>query len=76
MQQASDNEQHILFNVIDGRYQNALPTIIISNLTVEGVTSYLGERSMDRLREGGGRVLQFLWESYRKQKHVPLKETA
>ncbi len=76
MQQASDNEQHILFNVIDGRYQNALPTIIISNLTVEGVASYLGARSMDWLPEGGGRELQFLWESYRRQKHVQLKGAA
>ena len=29
------------------------------------LTEFLGERVMDRLREDGGRVIPFSWESYR-----------
>ena len=38
---------------------------ILSNLGREDLTEFLGERVMDRLREDGGRVIPFGWESYR-----------
>jgi len=30
------------------------------------LSEYLGERIMDRLRQGGGKLLVLNWESYRK----------
>ncbi len=66
VQSGSDNEQQILFAVINGRYEEMRPTIVISNLDLDGVGAYLGERVFDRLRENGGRALKFDWDSKRK----------
>lgn len=57
-----------LFNIIDGRYQNLLPTIIVSNLMPNELGAALGERCVDRLRENGGIALVFDWESARSSK--------
>lgn len=62
----SDHEKQILFEVMNERYNNVLPTVLISNLTQADITAYLGERIMDRMREGGGKLLRLDWESYRK----------
>lgn len=62
----SDTEKLFVFDVIDGRYDNSLPTILISNLNTEGIKNSIGERSLDRLRDGGGVLLGCDWESYRK----------
>ena len=43
-----------------------LPTIVISNIGINELGRYLGDRGVDRLRENGGGVLVFDWESYRK----------
>lgn len=65
VQFGSETEQMILFEIINGRYEHMLPTLLISNLDREGVTGYLGARVMDRLMEGGGATIAFKWESYR-----------
>lgn len=62
----TDNDKNIIFDVLDGRYQNMLPTMIISNLNIEGINQTLGDRVVDRLRDGGGILLGCDWESYRK----------
>jgi DNA replication protein DnaC len=62
----SDAEKLIISDVIDGRYQNMLPTVLISNLDNHGVENAIGKRAMDRLREGGGSMIPFNWESYRR----------
>ncbi|KRS22841.1 hypothetical protein AAY72_01635 [Alishewanella sp. WH16-1] len=62
----SDTEKLFIFDVIDGRYQNMLPTILISNLDITGVKQAIGERVVDRLREDGGKVLAFRGNSQRK----------
>ncbi|AZU97831.1 P-loop containing nucleoside triphosphate hydrolase [Vibrio phage LP.2] len=62
----SDTEKMFVFDVIDGRYQNELPTILISNLNMEGIKNSIGDRAVDRLRDGGGILLGLDWESYRK----------
>lgn len=62
----SDTEKLFIFDVIDGRYQNMLPTILISNLDITGVKQAIGERVVDRLREDGGKVLAFRGTSQRK----------
>ena len=65
VQFGSETEKMYLFEILNGRYENVKPTIVISNLTAEEVKNYLGERVIDRLSEGGGGVLVFDWESYR-----------
>ena len=62
----SDTEKLFIFDVIDGRYQNMLPTILISNLDITGVKQAVGDRVVDRLREDGGKVLAFRGDSQRK----------
>lgn len=59
VQYGSDSEKLFLFDVIDGRYQNQLPTILLSNLNVEGIRECIGARCLDRLREDGGKAIGF-----------------
>jgi DNA replication protein DnaC len=54
-----------LFGVINGRYEQQLPTIVISNLMPTELAGAIGERCLDRLREGGGVALIFDWASAR-----------
>lgn len=66
VQFGSETEKMILFEIINGRYERLKPTIVISNLAKDALTDYLGERVVDRLREGGGRMVIFDWPSYRR----------
>jgi DNA replication protein DnaC len=65
VQHGSDTERMILFEVINARYEQCKPTILITNLSLVGLREYLDARAEDRLREGGGRVIVFDWESQR-----------
>ena len=65
VQAKSENEQHILYDILNGRYENAKPTIILSNETLPEIKQIIGERAYDRLREGGGKAFDCQWESYR-----------
>lgn len=65
MQHGSDTEKMFIFDVIDGRYQEMKPTILISNLAIAGIKDLIGERVIDRLREDGGKLVSFDWPSYR-----------
>lgn len=62
----SDTEKLFIFDIIDGRYQNMKPTILISNLDIGGIKDAIGDRCVDRLREGGGMMIAFDWASERK----------
>lgn len=62
----TDLDKNLIFDVLDGRYQNVLPTMIISNLNIDGIKEILGDRVVDRLRDGGGVLLGCDWESFRK----------
>lgn len=64
-EKTSDFELTTLFSIINGRYERELPTIIVSNLGPKELATAIGERSADRLREGGVIVLPFTWESQR-----------
>lgn len=68
VQYGSDSERLFVFDVIDGRYRNMLPTIIISNLNIDGIRDCIGERCVDRMREDGGKVVAFDFESQRGKK--------
>lgn len=65
VQRGTESEEHLLFEVLNERNSVFAPTIILSNLTAEEIKSYIGERAMDRLREGGGKLVVFDWDSYR-----------
>lgn len=66
VQFGSESEQMILFEIINNRYEAMRPTILISNLPENELSAFIGERVLDRMREGQGAVVNFTWESYRK----------
>jgi len=61
----SDFELTTLFAIINGRYEEQRPTVIVSNLDAKTLPAAIGERCADRLREGGVIVIPFEWESQR-----------
>jgi len=71
-------EEVIITDIINRRYSDMRPTIILSNLGSEELAQYLGARVIDRMYEGGGGVIAFDWESYRskvsKDKSLPSAE--
>lgn len=60
----SDHDTRLLFEIINKRYENLRPMILISNLNVDDLKKYLGHRAMDRFSECGT-VLAFDWPSFR-----------
>ena len=69
-QYGKDAEKQHIFDVIDGRYRNMKPTILLSNLTMDQVKKVVGDRVIDRLREGGGSLVVFDWQSNRGPKEI------
>jgi DNA replication protein DnaC len=65
VQYGTEAEQVTLFDIIDKRYRDMMPTVLLTNLNAAGMKQFLGDRSYDRLREGGIWVT-FDWESQRK----------
>ncbi|WP_334473019.1 ATP-binding protein [Arsenophonus sp. PmNCSU2021_1] len=65
VQFGSEAEKMILFEVINTRYESMKPTIIISNLALNELAGFIGERVIDRMNDGGGCTLTFTWGSYR-----------
>lgn len=65
VQHGSETEKNILFDVINERYEQCRPTILLSNLEVDEVKLYLGDRVFDRMREDGGEYVAFTWGSHR-----------
>tara|TARA_R100000231_G_scaffold804_1_gene1464 strand:- start:34 stop:807 length:774 start_codon:yes stop_codon:yes gene_type:complete len=66
VQFGSEFEKQVLFDVLNTRYENRKPSILLSNIPREQLADYLGERVTDRLREDGGKMIGFDWDSYRK----------
>jgi len=65
VQHGSDFERQVLFEVINDRYKNLDPTIVISNLGIQGLRKCLGDRAVDRLTDAGGPTVLFNWASAR-----------
>lgn len=72
-QSGTEYERGLLHEVIDQRYQQVLPTVLISNLPADAAApvdgqltlqDFIGERALDRLRQGG-RAVRFTWGSAR-----------
>lgn len=64
VQYGTDGEQTIVFDVIDRRYREVRPTILLTNQDKEGFKKFIGERTFDRLVETC-RWVPFDWPSYR-----------
>ncbi|WP_180988581.1 ATP-binding protein, partial [Pseudomonas protegens] len=64
-QKGSEYELGLLHGIIDRRYQAVLPTVLISNLSIDGLKTYIGDRALDRLRQSGGKAVGFTWSSMR-----------
>jgi DNA replication protein DnaC len=63
----TEAEKLYLFDLIDERYRNRLPTVFLSNLSPEEFRKFLGEAIVDRIREGGGKIKLLNWASRRGQ---------
>lgn len=65
VQYGSDAEKNILFEIINERYEAMLPTILITNLALDALRQFAGDRVIDRMKENGGKLVVFDWESRR-----------
>jgi DNA replication protein DnaC len=57
----------MLFDVLNERYGEMRPTILIGNLTAAELEAYLGERILERLMDLGSIMVPFTWPSYRRR---------
>ncbi|MDV7919996.1 ATP-binding protein, partial [Pseudomonas aeruginosa] len=54
-QGGTEYELGLLHEVIDRRYREMRPTVVVSNMSAQEVAKYIGDRAVDRLRENGGK---------------------
>ena len=66
VQSGTDNERQILFKVINDRYGAMKSTIVMSNLSKDGIVDYIGPRAWDRLCEYTGLLFVFSGKSHRR----------
>jgi DNA replication protein DnaC len=64
----SNYELAQFFRILDLRYQDLKPVLLVSNLGEIELRKFLGEPIVDRMREGGGRLFRFDWASQRSSK--------
>ena len=70
VQSGSEVDIRNITSVIDGRYRDQLPTILVSNLMIDRLTPLVGDRVIDRLRDNGSQLIAFNWASYRGKREV------
>ena len=63
---ATENERYAIFDIINQRYNDLKPTILISNMNLSDIEDFLGSETVDRLKENGGQALLFEGNSYRR----------
>lgn len=61
-----EKRQAMLYDVLDTRYADKKPSVLLANMTASDMESYLGRRLYDRLMEDGGVALEFTWGSHRR----------
>lgn len=61
-----DNAKLLLTEIINRRYSNDRPMIVISNQQIDGLSKFVGDRVLDRLHENAF-VCLFDWSSFRRQ---------
>lgn len=62
----SDSELNYLFDIMNERYEQCLPTIVVSNVQPAELGQWMGDRVVDRLRECS-KLMVFSWESARRE---------
>lgn len=60
----SDWENNLLFEVLNRRYENMTPSIVIDNRTKAEFITTIGPSLASRMTEGGG-IIECTWESFR-----------
>lgn len=65
VQAGTEFERQVMFEVINARYEQKKPTVVISNLGVADLRKCLGDRAVDRLTDAQGVVVLFSWPSQR-----------
>lgn len=66
VQNGTDSEMLHLFDVLDKRYRDLMPTILLTNQNKDGFRQFVGERVYDRMTECA-RWVPCVWPSYRPQ---------
>jgi DNA replication protein DnaC len=66
----SEDASMLLSDLIDRRYREGKPTVVLSNLTPDDLRDALGVAAVDRLRAGRGRQLKMNWPSVRRTDFV------
>ena len=61
----SADEVGLVYDVIDGRYEQARPTIVATNLNRTALVQFLTDRLVDRLADQRGAFVAFDWDSRR-----------
>lgn len=67
----SQTEQVYLMNIVNTRYENLRPTIMIANLDEEKLIETVGAQVVDRFYEGKSSIISCAWESHRRKEHEP-----
>jgi DNA replication protein DnaC len=65
MDYGTEHSKALLFDLMNKRYEQVRSTIVLTNLDAAALREYFGDRIMDRLREGGGKLVPFTWDSHR-----------
>lgn len=73
VQYGTDSEQNHLFDVLDRRYREMMPTILLTNQDKDGFKTFVGERVYDRMTECA-RWVPFTWQSYRPQARKEMRD--
>lgn len=68
VQIGSEAELTQLTDLLDLRYRELKPTLVISNCDPAGLEQFLGPRAVDRLRENDGIMVACDWKSWRGRK--------
>jgi DNA replication protein DnaC len=66
VQPGGNDEGAIIHRVLDGRYDHLKPTVMASNLDLDGLERAVGSRIVDRLKDKRGVFITFDWESLRR----------
>jgi len=61
----SEAEKLYLFDLMNERYNKKKPTLFLTNLSVTEFKAFIGDAITDRIREGGGTILELNWPSRR-----------
>jgi DNA replication protein DnaC len=71
---SSDFDYSMFFDLIDRRYQDCRPTVFVSNLTSDGLSDYLGDRTMEKILDDGLVVIICDWNSYTQKRNLGQSE--